>query len=129
MTDLLDRLAASRTGCRLVNSRVPDRLIGIGGANSLLDRHLRTCLPCQAEAAQQGPLARAVHDLPAAQPGRAPWSLVDDVMEGIARREKAARVRGRALTAAGLGVLSGALTVLIWMLGRRRVAGQLTKTR
>lgn len=129
MGDLLDRMAASRAGCRLVNSRVPDRLIGVGGANSLLERHLRLCLPCQAEAAQQGSLARAVHDLPEAQAGRAPWNLVDDVMEGIARREKAARVRGKALTATGLGVLSAALTVLIWMLGRRRGAGHLTRTR
>lgn len=129
MGDLVDRLAASRAGCRLVNSRVPDRLIGLGGGNSVLERHLRTCLSCQAEAAHQGTLARAVHDLPEAQPGRAPWNLVDDVMEGIARREKAAQVRGKAITAAAFGLLSAGLGVLVWMLGRRRVAGQLTRSR
>ncbi len=124
MADALGRFAASRLGCRLVNSRVPDALLGAGGTNSLLETHLRTCLTCQAEAAQQGSLARAVHDLPDIQPTRAPWGLVDEVMEGIARRERAARVRGKALTAGGLGLLSGVLTAIIWLTSRRRGSKQ-----
>lgn len=120
MADLLDRLAASRSGCRLVNSRLPDVLLGVGGTDSLLERHLRTCLACQAEAAQQGPIARAVHELPDVGSPRAPWGLVDEVMAGIERRERAARVRGKVVTAGGLGLLSAVLTAMLWVTNRRR---------
>ncbi len=123
MADPIGRFAVSRLGCRLVNGRLPDRILGSAAADSLMELHLETCLVCQAEAAQQGPLARAVGDLPEPASGGAPRGLVDGVMEGIARREHAARVRGRALTAGVLGLVSAGLTVLVWLLGRRRSVG------
>jgi hypothetical protein len=120
MADPIGRFAVSRLGCRLVNGRLPDRILGSAAADSLFELHLETCLVCQAESAQQGSLARAVADLPDPSMRSMPRGLVDDVMDGIARREHAARVRGRALTAGGLGVVSAGLTVLIWLLGRRK---------
>ncbi|NND85029.1 MAG: hypothetical protein HKN46_07750 [Acidimicrobiia bacterium] len=120
MADPVGRFAVSRLGCRLVNGRLPDRILGSAAADSLFELHLETCLVCQAEAAQQGSLVRAVADLPDPSVPTAPRGLVDEVMDGIARREHAARVRGRALTAGGLGVVSAGLTVLIWLLGRRK---------
>jgi hypothetical protein len=124
MPEPFGRFTFARLGCRLVNSRLPDALLGSGATDRLFDRHLRTCLACQAEAAQQAPLARAVHDLPQAGGTRAPWGLVDEVMDGIARRERAARIRGKALTAASLGVLSAFLTAVVWVATRRRGAKQ-----
>lgn len=120
MADPIGRFAVSRLGCRLVNGRLPDRVLGSAAADSLFELHLETCLVCQAEAAHQGSLAKAVADLPDPAMRSMPGGFVDDVMEGIARREHNARIRGRALTAGGLGIVSAALTVLIWLLGRRR---------
>ncbi len=120
MADPVARFIASGLGCRLLNGRLPDALLGSAATDSLFERHLLTCLTCQADAAQQGPLARAVHDLPDVVPPRAPWGLVDDVMEGIARRERAARTRGKVITAGGLGLLSAVLTAMLWAVSRRR---------